>query len=220
MHFTASATDPDLPANELRFTLFGAPEGASIDPATGFFTWTPNASVAVGAYSFVVQVTDDGPIALSDEQVVTITVTESDVSTETTTAVSSSLVSATYGDSLTFTATVSANSSGSGTPTGTIQFLIDGANFGSDVGLLDGSATSPSIDFLSAGTHVILAVYSGDEKFTASTSDPLDQSVLRAALTVTADNEDIGHGDPLPTLTWTFTGFVNGESRRNRGRRS
>ena len=35
-----------------------------------------------------------------------------------------------YGQSVTFTATVAANPPGSGTPTGTVQFQIDGTNFG------------------------------------------------------------------------------------------
>ncbi|MCC7018063.1 MAG: putative Ig domain-containing protein, partial [Rhodospirillales bacterium] len=29
------------PANDLTFSLIGAPLGASIDPDTGVFTWTP-----------------------------------------------------------------------------------------------------------------------------------------------------------------------------------
>ena len=39
--FTATATDADLPANTLTFSLSGEPVGASIDPNTGVFTWTP-----------------------------------------------------------------------------------------------------------------------------------------------------------------------------------
>ena len=39
--FTATATDSDLPAQPLTFSLADAPAGASIDPASGVFTWTP-----------------------------------------------------------------------------------------------------------------------------------------------------------------------------------
>jgi len=38
---TATATDPDLPANTLTFSLAAAPAGMTIDPATGVITWTP-----------------------------------------------------------------------------------------------------------------------------------------------------------------------------------
>src|SRR5262249_21264513 len=41
-HFTATASDPDRPANTLTFSLIGAPPGAAIDPTTGVFTWTPD----------------------------------------------------------------------------------------------------------------------------------------------------------------------------------
>ena len=40
--FTATATDADLPANTLTFSLSGEPAGASIDPVSGVFTWTPS----------------------------------------------------------------------------------------------------------------------------------------------------------------------------------
>ena len=40
--FTASATDPDIPAQSLIFSLDpGAPAGASINPGSGVFKWTP-----------------------------------------------------------------------------------------------------------------------------------------------------------------------------------
>src|SRR5690606_35902990 len=39
--FTATATDPDLPANTLTFSLVNAPTGASINMTTGVFTWWP-----------------------------------------------------------------------------------------------------------------------------------------------------------------------------------
>ena len=39
--FTAAATDVDVPAQTLTFSLVGAPAGAAIDSDTGVFTWTP-----------------------------------------------------------------------------------------------------------------------------------------------------------------------------------
>jgi hypothetical protein len=53
--FTASATDGDIPANTLTFSLVGAPAGASINPTTGVFTWTP---AAAGTFTFNVVVSD------------------------------------------------------------------------------------------------------------------------------------------------------------------
>src|SRR6185369_543604 len=56
--FTASATDADLPAQALRFSLVGAPAGAAIDSTTGAFTWTPAEAQGPGSYPFSVRVSD------------------------------------------------------------------------------------------------------------------------------------------------------------------
>jgi hypothetical protein len=56
--FTASATDADLPANILTYSLINAPGGAAIHPTTGQFTWTPSAAQAPGSFAFTLQVSD------------------------------------------------------------------------------------------------------------------------------------------------------------------
>ena len=71
--FTASATDADLPANTLSYGLVGAPSGATIDPATGAFAWTPGVG-DVGAHTFAIRVTDDGTPPLSSQKSLTVTV--------------------------------------------------------------------------------------------------------------------------------------------------
>ncbi|NJO14726.1 MAG: 6-bladed beta-propeller [Thioploca sp.] len=71
--FTASATDPDIPPNQLKFSLFEAPPDAFIDSATGQFTWKPSQA---GPFTFTVVVTDDGvnPDKLSDSEEITVIV--------------------------------------------------------------------------------------------------------------------------------------------------
>ncbi|MDY0124848.1 MAG: Ig-like domain-containing protein [Anaerolineaceae bacterium] len=76
LEFTATATDHDIPAQELEFSLVGAPEGASIDPATGKFSWTPSEEEGPGTYTFDVCVSDG---ALSDCETITVTVGEVNV---------------------------------------------------------------------------------------------------------------------------------------------
>ncbi len=39
--FQASAIDPDVPADTLTYSLDEAPTGATINPSTGTFRWTP-----------------------------------------------------------------------------------------------------------------------------------------------------------------------------------
>ncbi len=86
----------------------------------------------------------------------------------TTTTLCSPANPSVYGQSVTFTATVAPNPSGSGTPAGTVQFLIDGSDFGSPVTLVNGSATSAAISSLSVASHAIEAVYSAAGNFGAS----------------------------------------------------
>jgi len=71
--FTASATDADLPANQLTFSLSGAPSAASIHPITGVFTWTTTVADA-GTSTFSVVVTDNGVPPASASTSVTVTV--------------------------------------------------------------------------------------------------------------------------------------------------
>ncbi len=58
-NFTATATDSDIPANTLTYSLTGSvPSGASINSSTGAFSWTPDEAQGPGVYSFSVQVSD------------------------------------------------------------------------------------------------------------------------------------------------------------------
>lgn len=69
--FTATATDADLPAQVLTFSLVGAPEDALIETSTGEFTWMP---ADPGVYTFTVQVCDDAVVPLCDTEEITVTV--------------------------------------------------------------------------------------------------------------------------------------------------
>src|SRR5205823_6279104 len=74
--FTASASDHDLPAQTLSFSLTGAPSGASIDANTGVFSWTPSEAQGPGVYAFNVMVSDG---SLTDTKPITLTVAEVNV---------------------------------------------------------------------------------------------------------------------------------------------
>ena len=70
--FTATATDSDVPANTLTFSLeAGAPAGSTINGSTGAFSWTPAAN---GTFPVTVRVTDNGSPALFDNEAISITV--------------------------------------------------------------------------------------------------------------------------------------------------
>jgi hypothetical protein len=74
---TNSATDPDLPANILTFSLAtNAPAGAAIDPTNGLFAWTPTEAQGPSTNLITVIVTDDGTPSMSATQSFTIVVLE------------------------------------------------------------------------------------------------------------------------------------------------
>ena len=72
---TASATDADLPADTLTYSLVTAPTGATINPSTGVFTWTPGEADGPGTHNVTVRVSDGA--GATAETSFTITVTES-----------------------------------------------------------------------------------------------------------------------------------------------
>jgi hypothetical protein len=91
----------------------------------------------------------------------------------TTTKLSSSANPATAGKPVTFTAKVTPKS-GTMTPTGTVQFIIDGTPPFGAVSLSSGSATSPAIT-LGAGAHTVIANYTPDTASLIGSSASLSQ---------------------------------------------
>ncbi|PYR48879.1 MAG: hypothetical protein DMF89_14380 [Acidobacteria bacterium] len=101
----------------------------------------------------------------------------------TTTAVSSSANPTVFGQPVTFTASINPVSPGSGMPTGTFQFQVDGADTSSPVPIVAGRA-SLTLSSLSRGIHTIAASYAGDAAF-MSGSGSLSH-IVDAADTTTA----------------------------------
>lgn len=73
---TPIAWDDDLPAQTLTFSMTGAPIGATLDPATGAFSWTTTEADGPGDFSFTLRVTDNDSPSLFTEQQVTVSVAE------------------------------------------------------------------------------------------------------------------------------------------------
>src|SRR5262249_46840735 len=114
----------------------------------------------------------------------------------TTTTVASSGSSAAYGHPVTVTATVAGGTADTGSPTGNVQFF-DGTTPLGTAPLFNGRAllTVPS---LAVGPHSITANYGSDGNFTASTSAPLAQTIVKGSQTIVAVHAaDIVYGTPL-----------------------
>src|SRR5207247_549373 len=73
---TATATDPDLPANVLTFALVSAPAGVSINGSSGVLTWTPTEAQGPSTNVLSIRVTDNGVPSLSATQSFTVVVNE------------------------------------------------------------------------------------------------------------------------------------------------
>ena len=123
-------------------------------------------------------------------------------SNSTTTTVASSTNPAVFGQPVSFMATITPSNPSIGTPTGTVQFQVDGANFGSPVMLTNGVAASSLTSNLPVGGHTVTAVYSGDTNFAASTS-------VSTAFTVNPANTLITiTSSPNPSVFSLLVGFT------------
>ena len=138
----------------------------------------------------------------------------------TTTSLASSTNPSVYGQAVTFTATVTANTPGSGLPTGTVTFSVGSTSLGT--GTLSGDvATFTTSSPLSAGNDTIKASYSGDTNFktsagtltqtvnqdntTTSLVSSANPAVYGQSVTFTATVAADAPGSGTPTGSVTFT---------------
>jgi len=156
---------------------------------------TATASGAVGFLSVTASIGTSIPPAifnLSNQGSVVVTV-------------GSSVNPSTFGQTVTFTANVAPSGGVSAVPGGTIQFKDGANNIGTPIGLSGGSA-SFAINTLTAGTHTITAVYSGDPLFLPATSLGQIQTVNKGNTTIS--NPISGTNPAIFTQTVTFSATV------------
>jgi hypothetical protein len=151
----------------------------------------------------------------------------------TTTTTVTGPTTSTYGQPVTFTATVSAAGA---TPTGSVQFQVDGTNFGSPIPLSNGTATLTT-SALAVGPHSVMALYTSDNSQfpnSDSSAHPLSLTVNPITLSVTTPDSrqqsgpvfgpylpgvplnvpftvsatDPGHA--IQSVTWTISGKGGG----------
>jgi hypothetical protein len=103
---------------------------------------------------------------------------------------------------VTFTAAVSANALGAGTPTGTVTFKDGTTTLGT--GTLSGGSASFTTSALAVGGHSITASYGSDTNFNSSTSSALSQTV-NPAKTSTAVTSSVNPSVFGQSVTFTAT---------------
>ena len=79
LSFTVSATDADVPAQALTYSVTGLPSGATFNAGTRTFSWIPSESQGGTAPSITFRVTDNGVGLLYDEETIVVTVGEVNV---------------------------------------------------------------------------------------------------------------------------------------------
>ncbi len=129
-------------------------------------------NLSVGPHPVTAHFGGNPNYAASNSAVLTETVQQ----TATVSALSSSASTTLKGKPATFSVTVS---SATGSPSGSVAFR-DGANVLGSEALNASGQASFSTAVLSAGSHSIIATYSGDANYVASTSAPLQQTVVLA----------------------------------------
>lgn len=72
-----TGSDPDFPANTLRYRLVSPPSGMRVDAATGGITWTPTTDQGPATYTVTAEVYDDADPPLSGRRSFQVIVTDS-----------------------------------------------------------------------------------------------------------------------------------------------
>jgi hypothetical protein len=222
--FTASATDADIPANTLSYSLVNGtiscgtvtsctvPAGASINSSSGAFSWTNG---ALGTYRFKVKVTDNGSPVMSDDEEITVTVSPA----STTTALTLSPSTVQYSDKLTtLKATITPASAGGIDVGGTVKFY---AKKGADPKIQIAQANvvvsgGQAIAQPSPMPQILLAAagYKVTAEFTSTVAQFADSASATPTsdnLTVTKEDATVGYTTPyfVATATETATSASN-----------
>ncbi len=205
--------DSGLPSGDSwSYSASGLPSGLSINPGTGLISGTITGSPQT--YSASVTASDGQGASASQSFTWNVG--------PTTTTLTSSVDPSDYGQRVTFTATVAAVVTGSGKPTGSVEFL-DGTTVLSTVTLNTAAKASYTTTAftLPVGGDSITAVYLGSTKFETSTSNVITQTVnadpttttvkssvttavvgQSVTLTATVTSKSPGSGTPTGTVTF------------------
>jgi autotransporter-associated beta strand protein len=235
--FTATVTDAgngaaQTPTGMVTFTdktsgvVLGTAPLAAVTGSNGVAAASlPVSLLGVGTHKIVA--TYNGDAIFTAGNPVSLQETVDSVNSQTT-VTSSAPNGSVFGQSVTFTATV-APVSGTGSPTGNVIFYLDGTAV-STVGLtlVNGALVATyTTKTLTAGSHDIVAVYSGDANVSGSTSADYFAAVnldpTHATLAVSSTNSNLpisatatiapttpGAGTPTGTVSFYLDGTLKG----------
>jgi len=206
---TASSTTIAAPSGSISYSILNA---SGISVATGILPLTVGSSsstatvlipssLAPGSYTISITYSGDSNYAVpSTATTISLHISQA-TSTVTLTSSASSVV---LTNPLLFTTTVSSTTT---TPTGTVSFLDGTTPLGQ--GTLSNGVAVLSTSSLTAGSHTITAVYSGDANFSAATSGAITESVLDFSLTNVGGSGGASGSATSPSQTVTPGGTAS-----------
>ena len=186
--FTATATDSDLPADTLTFSLDTASEdlGMTIDANTGVFSWTPTEAQGGSTPSVTITVTDDGTGTLFDSEIFTITANDTNTAPVITSDGAGTIASVTIAENQTVVTKVT--STDTDLP---VNSLIYSTSGGADQTLFIIDPGTGVLSFVDAPDFEIVADadLDGIYEVEVQVSDSTDTDTQLILVTVTNGNE-------------------------------
>lgn len=175
VRFEATVTGEDgTPTGKVSFYEGGSPLASDVTLTAGVATFDTT-SLTPGTHVISATYTSDGDYADSTANPLEHVVNQSNKEA-TTTTIESSPNPSTPGQQVKFRATV-APVSGTGEPTGQVQFYVDGEKADGPRTLNNGVATKSYNKLVDKGTYAITAEYLGDSQYNTSDSGTLNQVV-------------------------------------------
>ncbi|WP_197034863.1 Ig-like domain repeat protein [Herbaspirillum sp. RV1423] len=157
-------------------------------------------SLAAGTHTITAVYGGDANYASITSSLLTVTIAQATPAV----MLSTSATSAAYGAAITLTANVS----GTGSPSGTVTFKDGGTTLGT--GVISGGAAILSVSTLTVGPHSITAVYGGDANYAAATSSAVSVAMTQVTpgIAVTVSSASVSVGSAV-TISATLTGAAS-----------
>jgi hypothetical protein len=214
LNITNIATDPDVPAQTLNFSLLASPSGAVVDANSGVFTWVPLPAQANTTNIIKVVVMDSGSPILSVTNNFNIVVPPN-------VAVFSGLTasqSVNYGTAdLILSGTISATGPAYPAIGETVAVTINGNTQTTTINDSTGDFSiiyNPAVIPASGTAYTITYLYGGNGLLSSASNTSTALTVNKAALTITADNTNKIYGQTVVFAGTEFvtSGLTNGDS--------
>ncbi len=224
---------PLTPGAAVTFTAAITPPLSASGPPTGDVTFvleeSPTTSITISAALAFGRATFNAGVLTPGDHTITASYNGSTDAVYTACSVSedpsattfsSSANPSVYGQRVTFTATVGGISGSGPLPTGTIDFQDGSTDLTPGGVTMSGGMATFTTSSLSAGTHSITAIYSGDNHYLNSTGDDSNspQTVNQATTTVTVrSSQQSVLAMPSTTFVVTFTATVKDSTHGSSG---